>query len=322
MRTLRLLAAAGTALVLTACGSVTGPGPGSSGDADGSSPSSAAPDGTGVDGTVTIVDPAAELVATGMVMQRSEDAEPELCVGGVAESYPPQCGGPVLKGEFNWDDVEVEKASGVTWTNEAYWAVGHLDRSGEGMGTFTLSRPLSADPPEGFTPPTHEDAGFPQLCEDPTADVPEVDQADRTSSGKGMEEEQRLIEVAQGLDGYVTMWLSDGGPTMNVVLNEQGDLKLARTELRRVFSGPLCLEKRDLPTEQDVQAAQEALSERWEELGLMGSGGGGVSGLLEVQTLVADRATVDAIHQAVAEWLTPEQVVISSTFRELAAPDQ
>jgi len=63
--------------------------------------------------------------------------------------------------------------------------------------------------------------------------------------------------------------------------------------------------------------AQEALGQRWDELGLLGSGGGGVTGLLDVDVMVADRETVEAIHEAVSEWLTPEQVTISSTFRPL-----
>lgn len=304
MRTWTALAVAALSLGLTACGTATGPGPGG-------------PDEEGATATQDLVDPAVELVALGMVMQSSPDAEPELCVGGVAASYPPQCGGPVLAGAFSWDDVETEQASGVRWTNDGYWAVGHLDRSGEGTGTFTLSRPLSVDPPEGFTPPAYEDVGFPQLCEDPTADVPDVDQAARTEGGDGEAEQQALIETAEQLDGYVTMWTSDGGPTMNVVLNRDGDLEAARAELRHVFSGPLCLEQRDLPSEQDVQAAQEALGQRWDELGLLGSGGGGVTGLLDVDVMVADRETVEAIHEAVSEWLTPEQVTISSTFRPL-----
>ena len=316
MRLWGTLVAAGSLVVLTSCGSATAPGPGDQPDDAGQTTTAAPPDATAPD-AAGVVDPDAELVGVGIVMQRSKDAEPELCLGGVAESYPPQCGGPVLKGEFSWDDVTAEKASGVTWTNDPYWAVGHLDRSGGGEGTFTLTRPLSAKPPEGAPSAGPDHGGFPQLCDDPTADVPDVDQDARTAGPEGFEEEQALLQAAEHLDGYVTMWLSDGGPTMNVVVNAEGDAEAARAELRKVFQGPLCVEQRDLPSNADLMAAQQALGDRMGELGLMSSGGGGVSGLLEVQALVADRATVDAIHEAVAEWLTPDQVVISSTLRPL-----
>ncbi|QTV79535.1 hypothetical protein [Microbacterium sp. NIBRBAC000506063] len=41
---------------------------------------------------------------------------PELCLGGVMESHPPQCGGPALTG-WDWSDWEghYEEASGVRW---------------------------------------------------------------------------------------------------------------------------------------------------------------------------------------------------------------
>ena len=35
-----------------------------------------------------------------------------LCLGAIAESYPPQCGGPALA-DFAWGDVGFEEASGV-----------------------------------------------------------------------------------------------------------------------------------------------------------------------------------------------------------------
>ena len=79
------------------------------------------------------------------------DRPVEICVGGVAESLPPQCGGPVLEGDFSWDDVAPQRSGDVTWTDTAWWAVGTYDPGGGGdQGSFTLSRPVSADPPEGY----------------------------------------------------------------------------------------------------------------------------------------------------------------------------
>lgn len=60
------------------------------------------------------------LVGQGTVIQVG-DASPEFCLGPVAESYPPQCGGPELVG-WNWTAVEGhETANDVTWGAYAVW---------------------------------------------------------------------------------------------------------------------------------------------------------------------------------------------------------
>ena len=69
-------------------------------------------------------DPAAEpsatrqLIGQGTVLQVG-DTDPKFCVGGVLESYPPQCSGPVLL-NWNWAEAEYEEtASDVTWGSYA-----------------------------------------------------------------------------------------------------------------------------------------------------------------------------------------------------------
>jgi hypothetical protein len=55
-----------------------------------------------------------ELVGQGTVLQKG-DGPARLCLGPVAESYPPQCSGPVING-WDWSAVEQsETAAGVTW---------------------------------------------------------------------------------------------------------------------------------------------------------------------------------------------------------------
>lgn len=73
----------------------------------------------------------AEATAVGTVLE--QDGTPELCLGAIAESYPPQCGGPAVIG-WDWEAVEGEEtASGVTWGAYAVWG----DWDGE---TFTITR--------------------------------------------------------------------------------------------------------------------------------------------------------------------------------------
>jgi hypothetical protein len=55
-----------------------------------------------------------EVLGQGTVLQADGEVA-MFCLGAVAESYPPQCSGPEIKG-WDWDAVEgSESASGVTW---------------------------------------------------------------------------------------------------------------------------------------------------------------------------------------------------------------
>jgi hypothetical protein len=81
---------------------------------------------------------AGEVLAQGMVLQK-DGQEPELCLGAIAESYPPQCGGPKVSG-WDWASVEQsENASGITWGS--YAVIGTWDAT-----SFTVTQtpiPLS-----------------------------------------------------------------------------------------------------------------------------------------------------------------------------------
>lgn len=289
-------------LVLAGCGSVTAP----VGDVD--------PSGTGGassgDGaaTVVVVEPGEVLVAHGILMQSAPDRAVEICLGGVAESLPPQCGGPVLKGDFAWEDVAPERSGDVTWTNDAWWAVGIYDPGGGGQGTFTLHRPVSAEPPPGHAVPIPEDLSFPQLCTDPYVN------GDPAAAGD-LAAQEALASGLEGLDGYVTSWVSDGSSLYNVVVTSDPDAAFA--ELRRVWKGGLCVEQRDLPTQDDLLRAQQALTARFSELRLLSASAGGTSGQFGVEVVLTDRATVDAVLEAVSEWLDPGDVSITGALQPL-----
>jgi hypothetical protein len=61
----------------------------------------------------------AEVTAVGTVLEK--DGTPMLCLGAIAESYPPQCSGPEVVG-WDWAAVDGEQtASGVTWGSYAVW---------------------------------------------------------------------------------------------------------------------------------------------------------------------------------------------------------
>ncbi len=61
--------------------------------------------------------PAGEVVGTGTVLDDGSGAQ--LCLGGVAESHPPQCSGLPLAG-WDWSArTDAERASGTTWGSYA-----------------------------------------------------------------------------------------------------------------------------------------------------------------------------------------------------------
>lgn len=62
------------------------------------------------------------VTAVATVLQEG-DGPSALCLGGVAESFPPQCDGPEVTG-WDWDSVEAESAQDTTWgtyTVEGTW---------------------------------------------------------------------------------------------------------------------------------------------------------------------------------------------------------
>lgn len=148
-RILRRLAALGMIgmLSLSACTTV----PGSRAPA-----SSDAPAGQSL-GSLMPAPPTEEVVGAGTVMD--VDGRIELCLGAVAESYPPQCRGVPLQG-WSWEGIEgVESSGDVRWG--AYAVTGAFD--GE---TFTVTAPAmllalydpppAPDPSEGRTGETPE----------------------------------------------------------------------------------------------------------------------------------------------------------------------
>lgn len=295
------LAVAG-ALALAGCGTASEPGTDPGGDA----PVSDTGPGGGTTATAgaglpswSARDPDLLLTGHGLVLQQ-EGQPPELCVGGVAESYPPQCGGPELVG-FEWADApEHESASGVTWGHAT--VVGTFDGA-----RFRLTEPASQEPPESRGEP--DQTGFPQLCDDPFRDGDED-----WRGGPGAEQAMAdLGRELEALDGYVTSWVSNGHDLYNVVVT--GDPESAHRQLREVWAGGLCVEQRDLPTQQQLRAGQAELQAVSDDLGVLSSGGGGADGLLHVGVLVADGPTVAAVREAVAPHLSPEHVVVEGALR-------
>jgi len=160
-------------LLLSACAGLAGP----------------ASDGNLPDGAATATAPPAPsasgpVAAIATVLQEG-DSPPELCLGGVAESLPPQCGGPEIAG-WDWDTVEADSAHDTTWGE--YAVEGTWDSE-----TFRLTEAAEA-PAERPTP----------------ADDPRLDPDNAGAAGPDTPEAQELQnEVFDHLDG-LSGWIENG----------------------------------------------------------------------------------------------------------------
>lgn len=144
-------------------------------------------------GTSTPAPPAGEVIAQGTVMDVGGDVE--LCLGAIAESYPPQCSGIPLEG-WSWEGVDgYETAGDVTW---GAYAV---------QGTYDGERFASTAPPMLLA------LYDPIAPEDPTGGEP----------GAGTEDE--LLTIQEELpellgDGYLSSFPDDGWLRVQVVWDD------------------------------------------------------------------------------------------------------
>ncbi|WP_232224446.1 hypothetical protein [Microbacterium sp. 1.5R] len=137
--------------------------------------------------------PEGRVIGTGTVLDVG--GEPRLCLGIVAESYPPQCSGLPLDG-WTWDGVDGSESSGdTTWGTYAVY------------GTFDGERYAVTDPPIMLA------LYDPVRPEDPTGGVP------------GASSEAELAQVSDELSNAVgrdalTLWTERGYVWMQVVWDD------------------------------------------------------------------------------------------------------
>lgn len=147
-----------------------------------------------------------EVSAVGTVLEA--DDGPELCLGPIAESYPPQCSGPPVVG-WDWGTVEGEEsASGVTWG--AYAVQGDWD--GE---TFTVTgEPVLAALYDPMVDSSAPDPWDPSL---PPGPLPEA------------EAQQIQDELAEALPEFLAS-ASVNGRVVAEVMFDDGTLQAAADE--------------------------------------------------------------------------------------------
>jgi len=264
VRTIVPAAALLLALLCAACGS------GEPGAVGGSTGATDAPPST-----VPAPDPEQLYEADGTVLEQGDGMElpahgPELCLGGVAQSLPPQCGGVPIA-NWDWNAVEGEQsASGTTWGD--YHLVGTYD--GE---SFTVTQ---VGPVEDGAFNYGNQRDFTTSCAEPTGGW------ETLGSGRVSDDDFAAgAAAAAATPGYVALWLDyvgdytpeemdqlmqEGKPVlqiMNVVVT--GDVVAHEQAIGKHWEGPLCITQRDVPTEKELQAIRaEADAFIQEELGL------------------------------------------------------
>src|SRR5690349_60719 len=119
--------------------------------------------------------------------------DPELCLGGVAESLPPQCSGPAISG-WDWDSHKgmYDEANGVRWGSFA--VTGRFDGTG-----FEVTGAIPAALYDG---PRPEDPDFGPTCPEPeggwkTINPGKVDQASMEAT----------FAAADQLEDYADSWI-------------------------------------------------------------------------------------------------------------------
>lgn len=177
----------------------------------------------------------------------SKEHGPMLCLGGVAESLPPQCGDVPIS-NWNWDDVDdKESMSGTTWGE--YDVVGTYDGA-----TFTLTerpRPATRPSPSPFV--FRPGCDSPKRGNDPSRDT----DADR----------QAAARLARRAEDFAGLWRA--GQVLNVAFT--GDIERHERELRSVWGGLLCVVRFERAYA-DLERAQRALVDMRDELRLLSVG--------------------------------------------------
>ncbi|HJS27747.1 MAG TPA: hypothetical protein VJ913_11550 [Actinomycetota bacterium] len=226
--------------------------------------------------------------ADGTVLESPEHG-PELCLGGIADSLPPQCGGLRIA-DWDWADVDGEGSlRGTTWGE--FHVVGTYD--GETLTVLEVGR---------YRPPSSERTDFTAPCPEPTGGWAVVD-ASRVSDA----DLQAVMHAAEDEPDSAGFWIDyieepeESIAPQNVIAIAAftEDLERHETELREIWGGALCVAHHDR-TQGELQRIQRELSGQvGEELGLevTWSSGSVVDNLVEVGVIVAGSEAAAAVEE-------------------------
>ncbi|MDF1490091.1 hypothetical protein [Tessaracoccus caeni] len=236
-----------------------------------------------------------EVVGVVDIYQDAEEELPHLCFGIVRQSFPPQCDGPTLVGDFSWDDIPHAEHGGMRWTDEGYEVIGLLDLSKGDAGTFTLTRPIRQKDRVYDDEPLPD---LPQLCEDPwlDADPSKTDNDAAHAFRRVVDDELPTIQVWSNGDKEEEKEEADG---FNVLVH--GDAEKAFRAIREVWGGGLCVASSDEPTEKERHAAFDRMVDALPPNTMVFGSAGGIERVLELQVVFADDALKSKLKDAAGD---------------------
>jgi hypothetical protein len=226
--------------------------------------------------------------ADGTVLE-SPDHSAELCLGGIADSYPPQCSGLPIA-DWDWTEVEGEEsASGTTWGD--FHVIGTY--KGE---SFTIVEVGD------YRPPSPKRTDFTAPCPEPSGGWVVVDPARATDAD--LQAVMRAAENEQDSAGFWIDYVGDASEGIHpggiiAIAAFTGDLGRHEAELKEVWGGPLCVTQGER-TQAELQGIQRELSgEVGEELGLhvTWSASSVVDNRVEVGVVIADPEAAAAVEE-------------------------
>jgi hypothetical protein len=241
---------------------------------------------------------------------------PQLCLGGVALSLPPQCGGPPIEG-WDWDAVDGESShNGVSW--------GHFEVVGTYDGTtFTLTEPPAAvdssDDPELLDAPPGLDRDFTAPCPEPAGGWQPADPA-----VWDLDAFTRFTSDVRSIPGFAGFWYDNRGivpddPTRGIhvvaIAGGSDAEDAARQTLASLWGGPICVTSaaRTYRELQQIQDEAGALVEAEGET-LLGASTDEVGNIVQVQVI----APAPELQAELDERFGEGTVVLFSALRRLA----
>lgn len=238
----------------------------------------------------------------------------ELCLGGVAESYPPQCGGPKVAG-WKWADWTgaFEEASGTRW--------GSFILTGRYFPAAEVFTPTDVRSGEGYVWPSSDDV-WTSACPEPAGGWRVTD-----TSKASARDLDAAMSLAASLPDYSTAWVDQSpnpavgkklppeeveqrlnDPLYTVInIAVTGDIAAAEAKIRAVWSGMLCV-SRGGRTEAELLAVQGRLAD---VRGLLTSYPDARVGVVRADVIFDDGSIQKAVDERFGEGL----VVVNSALK-------
>ncbi|MGH2794200.1 MAG: hypothetical protein ACRDKG_07820 [Actinomycetota bacterium] len=222
------------------------------------------------------------LYETAATVLEGQGHGPELCLGAVADSYPPQCGGVPLEG-WDWNAVDGEASAGGTT-----WGYFHVVGTFDGKA-FTITR--APEPPAASTA---EPDPITSPCKEPAGGWERPDPSKITESDL-----QATTLAAEAQKDFAGLWIFDPKPPKGdqaqdlsgIVLNVAftGDIQRHTIEVRQHWGGALCVPKQT-HTVAELQKIQDEAFDVGRGLGLtvLSAGASGNLDVVEIRVVFSD----------------------------------